>query len=158
MQIATFWSNSLAYLFPTALPLADAGIAVLIIGVIFIAALFGLALTAFWIWMLIDCVRNRYLKDDARVVWALVIFFTHLIGAFVYYLTEYSGRKRNAPLYVSPFVPNAQVQAQQPPLYQQGYQASREQAYLHEAHQPDWHSSELPRASYPEQAEPPLQQ
>ncbi|EFH81870.1 PLD nuclease N-terminal domain-containing protein [Ktedonobacter racemifer] len=158
MQIATFWSNSLAHPFQTVLSLAGAGAAFLIIGVIFVAALFGLALTAFWVWMLIDCVRNRYLKDDARVVWALVIFFTHLIGAFVYYLTEYSGRKRNAPLYVSPYIPNAQVQAQQPPLYQQGYQASREQAYSPEAHQPDWHSSELPRTSYPEQSEPPLQQ
>lgn len=158
MQIVTFWSNSLAHLFQTALALADAGIAFLIIGVIFVAALFGLALTAFWIWMLIDCVRNRYLKDDARVVWALVIFFTHLIGAFVYYLTEYSGRKRNIPLYTPTYVPSAQIQGQQPSLYQQGYLASREQAYPHETHQPDWHSSELPRASYPEQSEPPLQQ
>ena len=157
MHIATFWSISLAYPFQSTLSLFGAGAAFLILAVVLICGLLGLALTAFWIWMLIDCVRNRYLKDDARVVWALIIFFTHLIGAFVYYLTEYSGRKKHNPVYVPTYAPGAQIQSQQAPLYQQGYQASREQAYLRETHQPEWHSSEVPRASYPEQAEPPHQ-
>ena len=50
---------------------------------------FGL-FTAFWIWMLIDCIRNKRLSDNERIVWVLVIVFTHALGALIYLL---AGRK-----------------------------------------------------------------
>ncbi len=52
---------------------------------------FGLACFAFWIWMLIDCIRNRTLSDNERIVWVLAIVFTHALGALIYLL---AGRKR----------------------------------------------------------------
>lgn len=44
----------------------------------------GLAGTVFWVWMLIDCVTKEPATSDNRLAWALVIAFTHLIGAFAY--------------------------------------------------------------------------
>jgi hypothetical protein len=59
----------------------------LLVGVV---GLFSLLCLAFWIWMLIDCIRNRGLSDNERIVWVLVIVFTHAIGALIYLL---AGRK-----------------------------------------------------------------
>jgi len=60
-----------------------------------LAGLFGLGLffLVFWIWMLIDCIRNKRLSDNERVVWTLVIVFTHALGAIIYLL---AGRKSTA--------------------------------------------------------------
>ena len=54
---------------------------------------FGLLFLAFWVWMLIDCVRNKALSDNERIVWTLVIVFTHALGALIYLL---AGRKKAA--------------------------------------------------------------
>ncbi|HEY6168406.1 MAG TPA: PLDc N-terminal domain-containing protein [Verrucomicrobiae bacterium] len=53
----------------------------------------GLASFAFWIWMLIDCVRNKALTDGEKIAWTLVIALTHALGAFIYLL---AGRKKVA--------------------------------------------------------------
>ena len=53
----------------------------------------SLACLAFWVWMIIDCVRNKSLTDNERIVWTLVIVFTHAIGALIYLL---AGRKKVA--------------------------------------------------------------
>jgi len=37
----------------------------------------------FWIWMLIDCAKSN-LKSTEKLVWILVIFFFHFIGALLY--------------------------------------------------------------------------
>ena len=47
-------------------------------------------LCAFWIWMLIDCIRSRALSDGEKIAWTLVIVFTHALGALIYLL---AGRK-----------------------------------------------------------------
>lgn len=49
-----------------------------------------LATFAFWIWMLVDCVRNRTLSDNERIIWVIVICLTHWLGALIYLL---AGRK-----------------------------------------------------------------
>ncbi len=49
-------------------------------------ALLGLALTAFWIWMLVDCAQAPEKPgSNDRVVWILVIVFTNWLGAVLYY-------------------------------------------------------------------------
>lgn len=50
----------------------------------------GLACMAFWIWMLVDCVRNQGLDQTERVVWAVVIAITHFIGAAIYFFAARS--------------------------------------------------------------------
>ncbi|HZV36347.1 MAG TPA: PLD nuclease N-terminal domain-containing protein [Verrucomicrobiae bacterium] len=52
---------------------------------------FGIALFAFWIWMLIDCIRNKGLGDGEKIAWTLAIVFTHWLGALIYF---FAGRSR----------------------------------------------------------------
>lgn len=53
-----------------------------------------LASFAFWVWMLVDCIRNLRLTDNQRIVWVIVIALTHCLGALIYLL---AGRNpRNA--------------------------------------------------------------
>ena len=52
---------------------------------------FSLLFMAFWIWMLIDCIRSKGLSDGEKIAWTLVIIFTHALGALIYLL---AGRKR----------------------------------------------------------------
>lgn len=51
-----------------------------------------LAAIAFWIWMLVDCVRNRRLSESERIIWVIVICLTHWLGALIYLL---AGRRGN---------------------------------------------------------------
>jgi len=39
----------------------------------------------FWIWMLVDCVRRDYKKNDEKLIWVLIIVFAQIIGAIIYY-------------------------------------------------------------------------
>jgi hypothetical protein len=52
---------------------------------------FSLAFFAFWVWMLIDCIRSKALSDGEKIAWTLVIVFTHALGALIYLL---AGRKK----------------------------------------------------------------
>ena len=63
-----------------------------IAAVVGLAVVVGLGLLAFWIWMLVDCLRNEPLEGNDRLLWALVILFTKGIGAVVYYFVRF--RKR----------------------------------------------------------------
>ena len=55
--------------------------------------LVSLGVFAFWLWMLVDCVRNRGLSDNERLIWVIVICLTHVLGALVYLL---AGRRPRA--------------------------------------------------------------
>jgi len=46
--------------------------------------LFGLAAAAFWIWMLVEVLTRETDEGNTRLIWALVIVFTHWIGALIY--------------------------------------------------------------------------
>lgn len=47
----------------------------------------GIAIFAFifWILMLVDAVKRNFKSDTDKIVWVLVIIFTHIIGALIYY-------------------------------------------------------------------------
>jgi hypothetical protein len=51
----------------------------------------GIAIFAFWIWMLIDCIKNESLSGNEKVAWVLVIALTHFLGALIYF---FAGRPR----------------------------------------------------------------
>lgn len=40
---------------------------------------------AFWVWMIVDCVKRTYRNDVEKIVWILVIVFGSWIGAVVYF-------------------------------------------------------------------------
>lgn len=45
----------------------------------------GLAMMAFWIWMLIHSIQNKGIDDGERIAWVLVIVFVHFLGAVLYF-------------------------------------------------------------------------
>ncbi|MEY4488578.1 MAG: hypothetical protein RIQ79_1086 [Verrucomicrobiota bacterium] len=45
----------------------------------------GLALLAFWIWMLVDCAQSPENPSENRVAWILILVFTHWLGALLYF-------------------------------------------------------------------------
>lgn len=40
----------------------------------------------FWLWMLIDSITNTALNGTEKLIWVLVILFTHVLGAILYFL------------------------------------------------------------------------
>ncbi len=47
--------------------------------------LVGLVMFAFWIWMLVDALTNQGLDSNEKLIWTVVIVFTHFIGALIYF-------------------------------------------------------------------------
>ncbi len=41
--------------------------------------------TAFWIVELVDAARRQFPDQSVKVLWLVVILFTHFVGALVYY-------------------------------------------------------------------------
>ena len=62
-------------------------------GILFILFIVVLCIAAFvfWLWMLIDALKNKQLSDNEKLVWVLVLVFTHFIGAVIYFFVA---RKR----------------------------------------------------------------
>jgi hypothetical protein len=48
----------------------------------------GLFGTAFWIWMLIDCATKEPSEGNERLVWIIIVVFTHIIGAAIYFVVR----------------------------------------------------------------------
>lgn len=53
----------------------------------------ALALTIFWIWMLIDAIQNKNLAEGEKIGWVLAIVFLHFIGSILYF---FIGRSKSA--------------------------------------------------------------
>ena len=54
--------------------------------------LFFLAATIFWVWMLVDCAQYETSDNSSKVVWILVILFTHFLGALLYFCIRKQAR------------------------------------------------------------------
>jgi hypothetical protein len=53
--------------------------------VIMLVAGLGVALTVFWIWMLVDAIQNKGITDGEKIGWVLAIVFFHFIGSVLYF-------------------------------------------------------------------------
>ncbi len=53
--------------------------------IILVTLLFVLLPTVFWIVELVDAARRQFPEPNLKIVWLLVIFFTHALGALIYY-------------------------------------------------------------------------
>jgi Phospholipase_D-nuclease N-terminal len=114
--------------------------------------------TIFWIWMLVDCAINKRISDSRKLIWILVILFTHWLGAILYF---FLGRSRRQPQ--NAYQPDAQPQrprAEQASYYpyQEGYQAAQPVPPPYQAspmsppvsyEQMPSHDYEQPQAMYP---------
>ncbi len=52
----------------------------------------GIGGTAFWIWMIIDCATKEPSDGNDKLVWILILIFTHWIGALIYFLVRRPAR------------------------------------------------------------------
>jgi hypothetical protein len=75
--------------------LADGGSVIAGVGAVWLAFLIvALLLSIFWIWMLIDCLSSS-MPSGEKLIWLLVILFTHIIGAVLYYFMARGGSGRS---------------------------------------------------------------
>ena len=49
------------------------------------AAVIGILIFVFWIWMLIHAITNNGLSDTEKIIWVLVVIFLHFLGAIIYF-------------------------------------------------------------------------
>jgi hypothetical protein len=61
-------------------------------GLFCVFGIIGLALIAFWIWMLIDCIQNEPSTGNDKIVWILVIVLLGWIGAAIYFFARRPNR------------------------------------------------------------------
>ena len=64
------------------------------LSLIILAFMSGLGILAFWIWMLVDCIRYESSEGNDKIVWLLVIVMTKFIGALIYYFVRRPERIR----------------------------------------------------------------
>ena len=53
----------------------------------------GVLGTIFWVWMLVDCATKEPDEGNSKLVWTLIIIFTHLIGAALYFFVRRPQRR-----------------------------------------------------------------
>jgi hypothetical protein len=54
----------------------------------------ALVATVFWLWMLVDALTNEP-DTNQKILWFLVIFFLHFIGALIYFVVRKGENKRS---------------------------------------------------------------
>lgn len=69
------------------------------LGGAFLALFFALAI-AFWVWMLVDCLKNEA-DGSTKVAWTIVIALAGAIGAPLYYFLRRLPRRRAAAFHSS---------------------------------------------------------
>jgi prolipoprotein diacylglyceryltransferase len=59
----------------------------MILGIVFVLIMvaLGIFIFVFWILMLVDCIKRKYKESSDKIVWVIVIVFTQIIGALIYY-------------------------------------------------------------------------
>lgn len=57
-------------------------------------ALMGIVGTILWIWMIIDCAINEPSESNEKIIWIIIIVFTHWIGALIYLIIRRPQRVR----------------------------------------------------------------
>ena len=64
---------------------------------LFVLALsLGITCLAFWIWMIVDCVKHESSQGNDKLVWLVIIVATKFIGALIYYFVRRPERIRLA--------------------------------------------------------------
>ena len=68
------------------------GIAALFGGLV--GMIIGAAIFVFWLWMLIDAIKNET-DGTQRIIWALVVFFLPCVGSLIYLFVRKIPRGRS---------------------------------------------------------------
>lgn len=51
-------------------------------------AVLVLAASVFWVWMIIECATKEPAAGNEKLVWILIIVFTHWVGALIYFFVR----------------------------------------------------------------------
>jgi hypothetical protein len=78
-------------LFAQAAPDGGAGLFGGAVALIVVFWIIGIAATIFWLWMLVDALANEPTTEQ-KILWFLVIFCLHFIGAIIYLFVRRSSR------------------------------------------------------------------
>jgi hypothetical protein len=59
-------------------------------GILFIGLLVagGLVVFIFWIWMLIEAATKESSEGNDKIMWVIIILFTHFLGALIYFFVR----------------------------------------------------------------------
>ena len=60
------------------------------LGILMLAVV--LLLSVFWLWMLVDALSSN-LPSTEKLIWVLVILFTHILGAALYFFIARNGTR-----------------------------------------------------------------
>ena len=63
-----------------------------ILSMVLIFWVLAIAATVFWVWMLIDALTEERTTEQ-KLLWFLVVFLLHFVGALVYFIVRKSGRR-----------------------------------------------------------------
>ena len=70
----------------TVSPFAMLGLGAFKLLLVPLVLMFVIALTVFWIWMLIDCAKRISAGETTLIGWVIVIALAHVVGAVAYLL------------------------------------------------------------------------
>ena len=56
--------------------------------------LLGLAALAFWIWIIVEIATKEPSDGNDKIIWLLIVLFTHFIGALIYLFVRRPERRR----------------------------------------------------------------
>ena len=56
-----------------------------------LGVLIAIVLGVFWLWMLIDCIKNTKITGTEKVVWIFIVLLFNWLGGLVYYFTIRKG-------------------------------------------------------------------
>ncbi len=62
--------------------------------IVILGGTIGIAGAVLWIWMLVEVLTRETDEGSNRLIWALVIVFTHWVGALIYLLVRRQERIR----------------------------------------------------------------
>lgn len=66
----------------------------LLVSLIVLLITVGIALTAFWVWVLVEILTRETDENNTRLLWTLIVVFTGWLGAFIYLLIRRGERIR----------------------------------------------------------------
>jgi len=50
--------------------------------------------TIFWIFMIVECATREADTGNTKIVWIIIVVFTHILGALLYYFVRRPERER----------------------------------------------------------------
>ena len=50
-------------------------------------------LIVFWVWILLDCIKNESTEGNERIIWVVVIAVCHWVGGLIYLFARRPKRK-----------------------------------------------------------------